>query len=414
MIELSRAEARALAVMAQQLDQPRRQPATKQDVAELIRRLGCVQIDTIAVVARSQYLVLWSRLGHYDPAWLDELHYPDRQLFEYWAHAASIIPLELYPYFRSRMLGYAERARNFHADWSQENDEVFEHIRERIRRQGAISSSDFDKPAGAGPVEPWSWYGGKPTNRALEILWSTGELGILRRVNFQRHYHFADHLYPEHHQAELPSQEQEQRALALTAAQAMGVVAPRWLNDYFRTRWGVRGYGGPKPEELLSGLADAGELIPVEVEAIGGAYVARANQPLLEAVGRGARPTRTTLLSPFDNLIWDRARIEELFDFEYRLECYTPAPKRKYGYYTMPILHRGELVGRLEPKVDRRTRVFSVRSLHLEPGVALDEPLASALDAVLAEFASFNGAESVDLAGAPRLAEMVATSGNGR
>ena len=414
MIELSREEARALAVLAQQLDEPRHAPATKDDVAELIRRLGCVQIDTIAVVARSQYLVLWSRLGRYDSAWLDELHFPDRQLFEYWAHAASIIPLELYPYFRRRMHDFASRARDYHTDWSEENGEVFEHIRERIRRQGAVSSTDFDRPPGSGPVEPWSWYGGKPTNRALDILWSTGELGIQRRVNFQRHYHFAHHLYPEHHESELPSADEEQRVLALTAVRAMGVVAPRWLNDYFRTRWGVRGQGGPKPEELLAGLAEAGALIPVEIDGIGGAYVAATNLPLLEAVGNGARPSRTTLLSPFDNLIWDRARTQELFDFEYRIECYTPAPKRKYGYYTMPILHHGKLVGRLDPKVDRKTRVFSVRSLHLEPGVTLDESLAGALDGVLTEFAAFNGAETVDLVAAPRLAEMIAANGNGR
>jgi uncharacterized protein YcaQ len=410
-IELGLEEARALAVMAQRLDEPRLEAPGKADLAELIRWLGCVQIDTIAVVARSQYLVLWSRLGRYDPAWLDELHYPDRQLFEYWAHAASIIPVELYPYFRRRMREFELRSRDYHTDWSDENHEVFDHIRERIHARGPVSSSDFDKPADAGPAEPWSWWGGKPANRALDILWSTGELGIQKRINFQRYYHFSRQLYPEHHQRELPSPEQERRVLAAIAVRAMGLAAPRWLNDYFRTKWGTRGHSGPKPEVLLGELASEGDLFPVEVEAIGPAYVAAANQPLLEAVRGGARPRRTTLLSPFDNLIWDRARTEELFGFEYRLECYTPAEKRRYGYFTMPILHRGRLIGRLEPKVDRKQRVFTVRSLHLEPGVALDAALAEALERTLIDFAAFNGAESVEPREVEQLAELVARSG---
>jgi uncharacterized protein YcaQ len=139
--------------------------------------------------------------------------------------------------------------------------------------------------------------------------------------------------------------------------------------------------------------------------------VAAENRPLLDAVRRGARPSRTTLLSPFDNLIWDRARTEELFGFEYRLECYTPAGKRKYGYFTMPILHRGRLVGRLEPKVDRRRGVFTVRSLHLEPGVELDDELAAALERTLADFAAFNGASTVEPGEVEQLAELGARSG---
>lgn len=411
-IRLSREEARALMIFAQGLGGPPAGGATKEDVRRMVRRLGCVQIDTISVVARSQYLVLWSRLGQYDPRWLDELLYPDRVVFEYWAHAASIIPLELYPYFRRRMREYRVRHR-WHHDWLEENAEVVAQVRAAVRERGPVSSSHFARPE-QGPVPAWSWWGGKPANRALDILWSTGELGIARRVNFQRHYDLAERLYGPLHSDELPTLEDERAALAGVAVQALGVCSPRWLNDYFRTRWGARGTATPGPARILEELEASGAVRPVEIDMVGPAYLAVENLDLLERVRAGARPGHTTFLSPFDPLIWDRARARELFDFEYTIECYTPAPKRTYGYYNMAILYDGKLVGRLDPKVDRKTRVFSVKSFHLEPGVALDEGLAGALRGAIEDFAAFNGADRLDLTTVPRLAEAVGVAGERR
>lgn len=401
MIEISRDEARQLALIAQGLDTPPARTASEDDVLRIVRDLGCVQIDTISVVARSHYLVLWSRLGSYDQTWLDNLLHPDRSVFEYWAHAASIIPLELYPYFRRRMQEYAAR---FHLDsheWVAENQQIMAHVLERIRAEGPIASRHFERE-GNGPIEPWAWWGGKPANRALDILWSTGILMVQRRENFQRFYDLPERVAPELHGQELPSLADEQNALALAAVRAIGPTLPRWVNDYFRTRWGGRNQQAAPPEQVLSNLAAQGHLVGISIEDLGPAYVTPALAEEIDLLRSGKCSTVTTLLSPFDNLVWDRRRALELFDFDYRLECYVPAPKRRFGYYSMPILHRGRLIGRLDPKVERRRRHLMVRSLHLEPGVKIDRATGRAIADTLTRFAEFNGADTISFENGPK------------
>lgn len=399
-LRITRDEARAISVIAQGLDERPGRKATKEQVIEVIRRIGCLQIDTISVVARSHYLVLWSRLGNYDQQALDELHYPDRQIFEYWGHAASFLPIELYPYMRRKML---KRREDPH-DWTVENADVLEQVVEAIRQNGPIHSGHFERPNKELKVEAWSWYGGKPTNVALDVLWLDGTLGIDRRVNFQRYYDLNERIFPELHNAELPDEAEEHRVLATKAVEAMGVALPTWLNDYYRTYWGVRGHNSPKPTIILDRLVASGLLFPVEVDGLGTAYVAESNRCILEDVRRGRRPTRTVFLSPFDSLIWDRSRTAQLFDFEYRIECYTPAAKRIYGYFTLPILDRGRLIGRLDPKVDRKTQIFQVKALHLEPGIRMSNALARRILKTVRDFARFHEATvSVIEAGPPEL-----------
>jgi len=388
MLKITRDEARAISVIAQGLDNQRSKKATKDQVAEMVRQIGCLQIDTISVVARSHYLVLWSRLGQYEQRWLDELHHPDHQIFEYWGHAASFIPIELYPYLRRRMIQTAER----YDSWLQENDGLLNEVVEAVRLNGPIHSGHFERPNRDQPVQAWSWYGGKPTNQALDLLWLTGQLAIERRVNFQRHYDLSERVFPELHVPELPDEDEERRVLATRAVRAMGITLPGWLNDYYRTKWGVRGHPSPTPTEILYDLEQRQLVFPVEVEQLGQAYVAESKRCIVDEVRAGRRPKRTVFLSPFDSLIWDRARAQQLFDFEYRIECYTPAPKRIYGYFTLPILDRGKLIGRLDPKVDRREKVFYVRALHLEPGVRLDKSMAKRILRSVQEFARFHEA----------------------
>jgi uncharacterized protein YcaQ len=261
-----------------------------------------------------------------------------------------------------------------------------------VRLHGPINSGHFERPNRDQPIDGWSWYGGKPTNQALDLLWLSGQLAVERRVNFQRHYDLTERVFPEHHLADLPDEDEERRVLATRAVEAMGVALPSWLNDYYRTKWGVRGHTSPKPQDILQDLEGRGVTFPVEIEELGGAYVAESARCLLEEVRAGRRPTRTVFLSPFDNLIWDRARTQQLFDFEYRIECYTPAPKRIYGYFTLPILDRGQLIGRLDPKVDRREKVFYIRALHLEPGIRLDKSRARRILNTVREFAKFHEA----------------------
>jgi uncharacterized protein YcaQ len=397
---ITRDEARAISIIAQGLDDRPNKKPTKEQVFEMIRRIGCLQIDTISVVARSHYLVLWSRLGNYDQRTLDELHYPDRQIFEYWGHAASFLPIELYPYMRRKML---ERQEKPH-EWTVENVAVLEHVIESIREHGPIHSGHFERPNKDEKVEPWSWYGGKPTNVAFDVLWLNGTLGIDRRVNFQRYYDLNERIFPELHAADLPDEDEERRVLATRAVQAMGVARSIWLNDYFRTYWGVRGHNSPKPQTILDDLSERDVVFSVEIDGLGEAYIAESNRCVLDEVRAGRRPSRTVFLSPFDNLIWDRARTSQLFDFDYRIECYTPAAKRIYGYFTLPILDQGKLIGRLDPKVDRKTKVFQIKALHLEPGVRMSKARARRILKTVRDFATFHEATvSVIEAGPPEL-----------
>lgn len=400
MLELSRDEARELAVAAQGLAHTPRDSPTWDQAVDTVRRLGCVQIDTIHVVARSQYLVLWSRLGVYDPLWLDAMLDPHREVFEYWGHAASMISIDLFPYFRRRMRQY-ERRYLHEYDWARQHAHVIDQVRRAVHERGPLGASHFPVPEGNGRAEPWAWYGNKPTNLALDLLWYAGELSVLRRVNFQRIYDLTERVLPEWHAADLPDPLEERHVLALRAARAMGIVLPRWLNDYFRTRWGVRGHGGPGPADILASLAEDGHLVPATVEDLGNGYVATENVPLLEAIRAGQCSDHVTLLSPFDNLIWDRERTLALFDFDYKIECYTPAAKRKYGYFTLPILYRGRLIGRLDPKADRKERLLLLKSVHLEPGAPPVEELAETLRPALRSFAEFNGARAIRVESAP-------------
>lgn len=375
---LTLTEAQRIAVAAQALD---RQPAavSKADVLELIRRLGCIQIDTIHVVARSPYLVLWSRLGEYDPAWLDELLYPDRQVFEYWAHAASIIPIEHWPLFRSRMLEYASGERGWWAQWRSENAKVVEHVLGQISERGPLGTADFEAPPEHKSGGWWDW---KPAKLALDELWSTGELMIERRVNFHRRYDLRERLLPGWDDSQMPTEEERRRRLAEIALRAMGVTTSRQLADYFRQK--QVGLAQVLEAFVAEGLAEC-------VQVADWAAPAYVHRDIWQRFTSGLpAPEHTTLLSPFDSLVWDRGRTRALWGFEYILECYVPEPKRRYGYFVLMILRRGDLVGRLDAKAERKAGVFRVKALYLEPHVTIDDGLVADLAQALLSCAQWH------------------------
>lgn len=385
MLSLSRDAARALVLSAQGLLHPPRRAARKQDVMETIRRMGALQIDTIHVVARSPYLVLWSRLGDYRPHWLDEL-LSERAIFEYWSHEACFLPIEDYPLYRHRMLDLEGMGWKFTQAWASEHRHELASMLEHIRHNGPVRSSDFERRDDSTGTW-WSW---KIEKRALETLFTAGELMIARRHNFQRIYDLRERVQPSWDDSQLPPLADALRALVLKAVRAMGVTRPEWVADYFRMRKRVA-------VPLAAELADEGLLLRARVEGWpDDALIHPDNRELAEQAAAGRlRPRHTTLLSPFDPLVWDRARALDLFGFDYRIECYTPAPKRRYGYFTLPILRRGMLVGRLDPKAHRREGIFEVRALHLEPGVRADEALAADIASALRACAAWHGTPEV-------------------
>jgi uncharacterized protein len=381
-IQFSIETARELLLAAQGLDaEPKR--ATKDDVRETIRRMGVLQIDSISVVARSPYLVLWSRLGFYEPAWLDEL-LAEGALFEYWSHAACFVPIEDYGLYRRLMLAKTEKTRV----WMEAHPDALEHVLGRIREQGPVRAAEFARTDG----KAGGWWEWKPEKRALEHLFAAGELMISRRENFHRVYDLRERVLanalPDWEDALAPNEQEVRRTLALKAVRALGVAPARWIPDYFRTP--KKGAAG-----LLEELADEGELVRAGIEGEP-AYVHPDNARLAEKILSGElRSSVTTLLSPFDPVVWDRARALELFDFEYKIEVYTPAARRRYGYYSLPILHDGVLVGRLDAKAHRKQGTFEIKAIHLEPNTPVNDDLISGLSGALRDCAGWHGTPEV-------------------
>jgi uncharacterized protein YcaQ len=383
-MHLSHSAARAVMVAAQGLDRRQESPPTKEDVLATIRRMETLQIDTIHVVARSPYLVLWSRLGDYEPQWLDEL-LAEGKLFEYWSHAACFLPIEDYPLYRRQMLGHQYRVFHSAPHWIKSHPEAAEHVLAHIREHGEVRTSDFERTDG----QQSGWFNWKVEKIALEALQTTGELMTARRHNFQRVYDLRERVLqrglPGWDDSQTPPLDEAKRVLAKKAVRALGVTPWDWVPDYFRmAKAGV--------EKMLRGLVEAGELMTVEVEGWKKpGYVHPDNAALLDAAAAGKLPlTLTTLLSPFDPLVWDRTRCKAMFDFDYRIECYTPEAKRRYGYFTLPILHRGMLIGRLDAKAHRKEGLFEVKALHLEPGVKPDAALVEDLAGALVECAGWH------------------------
>ncbi len=359
---------------------PHRKAARKTDVLAAIRRMGALQIDTINVVARSPYLVLWSRLGNYDPSWLDQL-LAEGELFEYWSHAGCFLPIEDYPLYQHAMATGHPR----HREWLTENSGVVAQVLDLVREKGEVKSADF-KRATRRSAGWWDW---KPEKLALECLFTTGQLMIARRDGFQRVYALPETVLRGREFEPLPGP-QARRSLAKRAIRALGVARSEWVPDYFRLKkTGMRA--------LLEECVEAGELLRVEVpEWNQPAYVHPDNAELAVAATKGRlRPQETTLLSPFDPVVWDRQRAMDLFGFHYRIEVYTPGKLRKFGYFSLPILHKDELVGRVDAKAHRKLRRFEVKALHLEGGAAASRDLTCAVAKAVQNCAVWQGMTKV-------------------
>lgn len=401
-VTLTRREAQALAVIVQGLDRrPFRRAPREEDILGVFERLGTIQLDTISVISRSHETVLWSRLGPYDRDLVPALYAPGNALTEYLGHAASILPSGLLPLFRPHM----EAARAKHDGWATEPESraIMRAVVERVAAEGPMSSRDFEAPPGAERPGLWEWWGNKPERRALNALWIRGELMIHQRDRgFARYFDLPERVAPGFWEGAAISRHEQQCALIRRAVRALGITTAGWASDYFRT-------GGPahvpvvRTREILRELEADGTILPVTIPGIDApVWMNAALQERLELLREHkGRPTLTALLSPFDNLIWNRPRGEQLWDFSYRLECYTPAPKRQYGYYSLPILHRGAIVGRLDPSFDRKSGVLTIRSLHLEPWVRPGEALARAIAGAIEDLLVFLGGEK----GAWRLEE---------
>lgn len=391
-LHLSLPQARLLHLAAQGLQTPPRRKAVPADVLAAIRRMALLQIDTISVVARSPYLVLFSRLGSYDPSWLDNC-LSEGKLFEYWAHEACFVPREDYRLLRHRMLDPAHMGWKYPQRWLEQHQPAVHAILEHVRQNGPVRSADFNRSEGKGS----GWWDWKPEKRHLEVLFTLGQLMVKERRSFQRVYDVAERVMPDWDDArDLPSQETAQRDMVRNSCRALGVVKAGWVADYYRLRRG-------KYDALLHQLADEGELIPARIEGWQhDVFVHHSLQAELQQAAEGKlKSTHTAALSPFDPVVWDRKRASELFGFDYRIECYTPAAKRRFGYFVLPLLNRGRLVGRMDAKAHRQQGVFEIKNLYLEPGIKPTGQLCRDLAAMLHKLAAWHGTPQLVLQQGP-------------
>lgn len=385
MLTLTLPQARLVMLKAQNLLNPPDPHPSPEDVLKTIGQMGALQIDTINVVARSPYLSLWSRLGDYDPVWLDEL-LSTGKIYEYWSHAACFLPMENYPYDRRLCLdgfrGY------FSAAWYINHREDCDRVLDHIRQNGEVKSATFKRQDG----KKGTWWDWKIEKVALEYWFSRGDLMVSRRERFQRVYNLRERVLPDWNDHDTPSLEETISHFCLKTLQSLGIALPSWVADYFRL---------PKREvaKTLKELIQRGSIIELEVEGFTEkALVSPDMLNWVEAASRGQlEATHSTLLSPFDALIWDRKRTKQLFGFDYTIEVYQPQHKRIYGYYTLPILHRGELVGRVDAKAHRQKGEFEVRSIHLQPGIEPDACLCEDLAATLQSCANWHRTPKVIL-----------------
>src|SRR5213594_2239197 len=363
----------ALFLERQNLARPHATRLTAPRLLRFVQDVGGIQLDSINVLDRAHYLTVWSRFGPYDRVWLDRQVYRRRLLFEYWAHAACLVPASDFAWWRRAMLDYRGRHTGW-SGWLRRNAKMIKTVRETVQANGPMGNGDFEgrRPAGGGW---WSW---RPVQHALHHLWMTGALTIHSRQHFQKRYDLLERALPEALGIEPVTAVEFQRWHLERSLRAMGAATELDLARYLtfpRFQPGVR-------RAALREMLERGEITEIELEGSGGRWLALASDlPALVRAGRApALAHGTTLLSPFDSLMWYRDRVARLFGFDYRIEVYTPEPKRVHGYYTLPILHHGHLIGRVDAKSHRADRKLEVRHVHFEPWFASAGALPDGID----------------------------------
>ena len=391
--KLSLAQARRVALAAQGFrHQDRYRKVTWGRMASMIGRLNLLQIDSVNVLIRSHYLPLYSRLGAYSRPTLDERSFSTakRALFECWAHEASLLPLNLHPLMRWRM-ARARAGDGTYTSMNRFGREERRYLREVldfVRRNGPTSASEVP---GGGKAEG-SWWGWSRGKLALETLFDQGLLTTATRQGFERLYDVPERVIPAEILArETPGEADAIRRLLELSARAHGIGTEIDLRDYFRLP-------GPEARRAVQELVEDGILIPTRVEGWKQMAFRHREAEMPRKAGGSA------LLSPFDPLVWERARTERLFGFHYRLEIYTPAPKRKFGYYVLPFLHGDRIVGRVCLKADRQSGVLRANAIHHEPHADAGET-AAALAVELRLMADWLGLPDVEAGKSGNLAE---------
>ncbi|KAA3658217.1 MAG: winged helix-turn-helix domain-containing protein [Chloroflexi bacterium] len=394
---LTRQDVRRLAISRQHLDGEKRP-----SLLSIIRDLGCVQLDPISAVERTQYLVLWSRLRqNFNRDEFEKLLWEDKQLFEYWAHVASIVLTEEFPVHSWFMRKKAAASDPRWMESVPDTKPLQEQIVAELSKNGAVFSRDIDSQLVDPAMAASRWWSGRYVSRVLDYLWTRGLVSVVGRKGKQRMWGMADTWMPDW----TPRDEWDDAQVTCFALQkavrALGVATPQQIKlHYTRHRY-------PGLKTAVSQLTTEGILEPIKIAENGEFlkgdwYLHAADAPLLESIQSGNWTPKTTLLSPFDNLICDRDRIELLFDFYFRIEIYVPKAKRKYGYYVLPILHGDKLIGRIDPKFERKTGTLHVYNVYAEENAPDDVACVGEIGRSVTDLAQFLGAKVIEWGNVPK------------
>lgn len=371
-IKMTSKTARRLVLESQGLARKASFGRGKNAVLNVINQLGYVQIDTISVIQRAHHHVLNTRISGYQETMLHNLQATDNSVFEYWSHAAAYLPIRDYRYYQPIMQGYAlSRPRD---------KKLVKEIFSRIEAEGALQARDFEQAPGKKSNGWWDW---KPAKRMLETLFLSGELMIKERQGFQKVYDITDRVLPENIDRTLPTDSEWARYHAAMMLRALGLASAKdiaYARSTIRTL--TRNTFKPDIKKAIDELLEEGVFINCQVEEE--TYLALSDS--LASVPSKINRDQVKFLSPFDNLVINRSRTQRLFNFDYLIECYVPEPKRKYGYFTLPILWGDELIGRMDSKADRKTQQFIIKHLYLEPDTKLTDALVNALSKGIVQF----------------------------
>ncbi|MFX0097606.1 MAG: winged helix-turn-helix domain-containing protein [Candidatus Hodarchaeota archaeon] len=389
--------ARRVAIMRQHLAGPR-SPPNETGILRVFRDLGCIQIDPISVVAPSHFLVLWSRLGPFDPKDLDKLLWGERKLFENWAHCTSIVPTEDYPIFdglmRTAYTGDSPWAQKIRA-WVEENKALRHYILNQIRRHGPLPSNRF-KDIATSDWQSTGWTAGRNINQMLTYLWATGKIMVAKRIGRQKWWDITERFLPDWTPKETLSEAEIARRGVEKSLRALGVARPIHIRNHYIRRC----YGDLN--NVLNDLESEGYISRVRIKNKkdvrpwpGSWYIHAKDMPLIDGIASGKWEPRTTLLSPFDNLICDRRRTEQIFKFSFHLEIYVPKLKRKYGKYAMPILQGDRFIGRIDPEMDRKNGKLRINAIYAEQEIHLTKEEGQMIVNTIEDLGEFLGAKEI-------------------
>lgn len=380
MLKLSTKEARRLAIIRQGLHNSTPFGSGKNALLSCIKQLGYIQIDTISVINRAHHHTFWTRIPSYQEQQLDAL-LRERKVMEYWSHAAAYLPMQDYRFCLPYMNAIAAGQKH----WCEPDKKMMKKVLERIRVDGPLMARHFAPPKEKKGGPWWSW---KPAKQALEQLFIEGKLMVSHRTGFHKVYDLPERVLPSGLNTSTPSKEEFERHLIQRSIQAHGLVAEQEIS-YLRK--------GMKPgiKAQINEMLAANEIILIEVN--GKPYY---SSPKVMQACSGQRVNKiVSLLSPFDNAIIQRKRVEALFDFNYQIECYVPAAKRRFGYYCLPILYGTEIIGRLDPKADRKNKTFIIQGLFIERDIADVDAFTRKLADKIRHLSHFNNCEKIILKG---------------